>query len=60
MAHPFLRTRIVLKHNQSCARREPGLGQEWLEGIVIRESESVPARVTARHQHCSIPTASPS
>lgn len=40
MADPFLRTRTVLKHNQNCARMEPGLGQEWLEGIVIPETAS--------------------
>lgn len=55
MAHPFLRTRIVLKNNQSCVRTEPGLGQEWLEGIGI-PSDSV----RAGHRHCSIRAASPS
>lgn len=42
-AHPFLRMRIVLKHNKSCVRAEPGLGQEWLEEIRVRGTDSVQA-----------------
>lgn len=42
-AHPFLRMRIVLKHSKSCVRAEPGLGQEWLEEIRVRGTDSVQA-----------------
>lgn len=41
-----------MKHNQNCERMEPGLGQEWPEGIRIRGTDSVGAG-EQQHPSCS-------